>query len=152
MLLAFKAKKAKTSLECFDLFFTNKMIDKTVVYTNVSIKIVLDQFVDTIEAANRNTYFRLFDQIDIKSFLEILYFHAALGLNHESSHDIFATTMPWNRFHFLCKVTTFDEKSTRNYPWKNDKFACMRELFEMMNKQNTKRRFPSSLLAVDETL
>ena len=88
MLLAFNAKKAKTSLECFDLFFTNKMIEKTVVYTNGSIKIVLDQLVDTIEAANRNTYFRLVDLIDIKSFLGILYFRAALGLNHESSHEI----------------------------------------------------------------
>ena len=71
---------------------------------------------------------------------------------HESTHDIFTAAMSWNRFHFICKFITFDDKPTCNDEWKNDKYACIRELFEKMNVQNVKRRFPSPLLAIDETL
>ena len=71
---------------------------------------------------------------------------------HEGAHDIFPTVISWNRFHFTCKFITFDDKPTRNDRWKNHKYACMRELFEKMNVQNAKRRFPSPLLAIDETL
>ena len=71
---------------------------------------------------------------------------------HESGHDIFATAMSWNRFHFICKFIIFDDKPTRNDRWKNDKYACMRKLFKKMNVQNAKCWFPSPLLAIDETL
>ena len=33
-----------------------------------------------------------------------------------------------------------------------DKFACLQELFELMNEWNEKCRFSSALLAVDEAL
>ena len=35
---------------------------------------------------------------------------------------------------------------------KNDKYACMREMFKKMNLQNAKRWFPLPSLAIDETL
>ena len=60
--------------------------------------------------------------------------------------------MSYNRFQFIRRFITFDDKSTRGDRWKSDKFACLTESFEMMNEQNSKRRFPSPLLAVDETL
>ena len=49
--------------------------------------------------------------------------------------------MSINRFKFVCCFCTFD-----------DKFACMLEIFEAMNSRNVSMRFPSALLAVDETL
>ena len=61
--------------------------------------------------------------------------------------------MSYNQFQFInFQFITFDDKSTRNNRWKMDKFACLRELFELMSERNAKCRFPSPLLAVDETL
>ena len=82
------AKNAKTPLECFDLFFMIGRIEKIVEYTNGSIQLVLDQFADALEATNRNMYFCLVDQIDIKAFLGILYLRATLGLNIRNTHTI----------------------------------------------------------------
>ena len=56
-----------------------------------------------------------------------------------------------HRLKFICHVITFDEKETRNDSWKNDKFTCMRELFEDMNERNARMRYPSPFLAIDES-
>ena len=45
----------------------------------------------------------------------------------------------------------FDDKPIRNDWWKNDKYACMRELLEKMNVQNANHRFSSPLLSIGET-
>ena len=60
--------------------------------------------------------------------------------------------MSVNRFKFICRFNTFDGKTTCQDRWKNDKFACMREIFEAMNSRNASMRYPSALLALDETL
>ena len=60
--------------------------------------------------------------------------------------------MSLHRFKFICHLITFTDKETRNERWKTDKFACMRELFEDMNKRNARMRYPSPLLAIDENL
>ena len=97
----------------------------------------------------------------MKAFIGILYLRAAFRLNlldreiiwnHESAHDIFGATRSVNRFKFICRFCTFDDKTIRQDRWKNDKFACMREIFEAMNSRNASMRCPSALLAVDETL
>ena len=61
--------------------------------------------------------------------------------HHESSNDL-----------FISRFITFDGKASRAERWKTDKFACMRELFELMNAGNVKCRYPSLVLSVDETL
>ena len=129
-------------------------------YTNDCIQPVLERFAPVLENG-KSPYFHLVDHIDIKGFFEILYLPSAFYLNmhntrdlwfHESAHEIFAAAMSWNRFHVICKFITFDEKPTRNDWWKNDKYACRRELFKKMNVLNAKRWFPLLLLAIDETL
>ena len=62
------------------------------------------------------------------------------------------TFLSVNRFKFICCFCTFDDKTTHQDRWKNDKFACMREIFEAMNSRNASMRCPLALLAVDETL
>ena len=118
-------------------------------------------FEDLLEDSNKYPHFKLVDWIDMKAFIGILYLRAAFRLNlldrdiiwnHESAHDIFGATMSVNRLKFICRFCTFDDKTTRQDRWKNDKFACMREIFEAMNSRNASMRCPSALLAVDETL
>ena len=50
--------------------------------------------------------------------------------NHESSYDMITATMSKNRFKFISRFITFDDKLTKADRWKNDKFTCMKELFE----------------------
>ena len=60
--------------------------------------------------------------------------------------------MSVNRFKFICRFCNFDDKTNCHDRWKNDKFACMQEIFEAMNSRNASMRCPSALLTVDETL
>ena len=72
--------------------------------------------------------------------------------NHESSHDVFAATISEKRFKFISCFITFDDKAARADRWKTDMFACLRELFEVMNERNARMRYPFPHLAIDETL
>ena len=56
-----------------------------------------------------------------------------------------------NCFVFILRFITFDEKSTQGERWRY-KFACMQSFFESFNKNISKFHYPSSYLAVDETL
>ena len=120
-----------------------------------------EKFEDLLEDSNKYRHFKLVDRINMKAFIGILYLRAAFRLNlldrefiwnHESAHDIFGTTISVNRFKFICRFCTFDDKTTHQDRWKNDKVACMRETFEAMNSHNASMRCPSAMLAVDETL
>ena len=99
--------------------------------------------------------------MDIQAFLGIPYLRAASRVNimststiwhHESSNDLFSATMRHSRVKFISCFITFSDKACRTERWKTDKFACMRELFELMNVGNAECRFPSPMLSVDETL
>ena len=52
---------------------------------------------------------------------------------------------------FICHLISFQDKETWNDCWNNDKFACMRELFEDMNERNARTRHTSPLLGGDES-
>ena len=99
--------------------------------------------------------------MDIRVFKDILYLRAALRVNlmststiwhHKSSNDMFSATMSHSYFKFISCFITFIDKTSRTEHWKTDKFACMREMFELMNVGNVKCRYPSPMLSVDETL
>ena len=127
------------------------MIDKLVIYTNGSIQPLLEKFEDLLEDSDKYRHFKLVDRIDMKAFIGILYLRAAFRLNlldremiwnHESAHDIFGATMSVNQFKFIFRFCTFDDKTTRQDKWKNDKFVCMWEIFEAMNSRNASMRCP----------
>ena len=90
-----------------------------------------------------------------------MYSHAALKQNlrdsrsiwyHESLNPIFVATMSLNRFRFITRFIQFDDRSTQEECKMYDKFACFRDFFEKVNENNAKWRYPSSYLAIDETL
>ena len=101
------------------------------------------------------------DLIELKALIGLLYLRAALQLNifktreiffHESSHEIFAATMSYNRFAFLISFLEFDDKENRRQQWKEDKFATISEFFMKMNETNRRCHIPSSYVSVDEAL
>ena len=154
-------KQVQTPLESFNLFFTVEMLRKVVTYTNNSTEPAMERFSGLLRESDECPHFWKVDKIDISSFIGLLYLREAFRLhlretleiwNHESSHGIFSATMSYNPYQFIRKFITFDDKSTHNDRWRMDKFACLQELFKLMNERNVKCRFPSPLLAFDETL
>ena len=65
---------------------------------------------------------------------------------------LFEATMSLNRFTFISRFITFDDKNTRPERWRHDKILCMRSFFEIFSRNIATARYPSSYLAVDETL
>ena len=154
------AKYVQTPIESFRLFFTGGMVYDIVGYTNDVIRSVLERFSDVLDPSTKYTHFRLVDLMDIRTFLGILYLKAALTVNlmststiwhHASSNNFFSTTISHSRLKFISRFITFDDKASRTERWKTDQFACMSELFELMNVGNAKCRYPSPKLSVDET-
>ena len=129
--------------------------------TNKSIQNFMTRFHDVLKESSKYTYVKETDLIQLKALIALLYLKAALQLNilktreiffHESSHEIFAATMSYNRFAFRICFLEFDEKESRQQRWKEDKFAAIREFFMKMNESNGSCHNPSPYISVDETL
>lgn len=151
------AKIVSNPLEAFSLFIPDELLDTIVQHTNDNI----GHFYTLYPFLPEYSYAKFVDLIDIKAYFGLMYFRGSLKQNlfssrhvwyHESANDVFAATMTLNRFGFISRVIEFDDKSTRNERWNYDKFACVREFFEQVNKNNARYRSPSPYLAVDETL
>ena len=56
-----------------------------------------------------------------------------------------------NRFRFLLAHLKFDEKATREERWKQDRFALMRDIFQIFTG-NCEKLMPEDFLSLDETL
>ena len=60
--------------------------------------------------------------------------------------------MSHSRYKFIGGFITFKDKASIIERLKTDKFAFIRELFELLNVGNAKYRYLSTMLWVDETL
>ena len=97
-------------------------------------------------------------RIDVLSVIGLMYLRGLYGLNKHDvrllfSHDrgipIFGTTMSRLRFLFIMRHFSFDDVNTR---WKNDRFAALRQVFEMCNKNFGEALVPVDYISLDETL
>ena len=140
-----RANAAKTPVEGFELFITDEMMQDVVNNTNKNIQNFMTRFYDVLKESSKYTYVKETDLIELKALIGLLYLRAALQLNifktkeiffHESSHEIFAATMSYNRFASLICFLEFDDKETRRQRWREDKFAAIREFFMKMNEHN----------------
>ena len=137
------------------------MLNTIVENTNTVIETFLAGKQDMIDDSEKYSLYKKVDLIDRKAFLGLLYLRARLKLNmsdcekiwyHETANDFFEAMMSLNRFIFISRFITFDEKSTQAEHWRYDKFACTQSFFEGFNKNISKFCYPLSYLAVDETL
>ena len=156
-----RGKAAKTPVEGLVLFITDEMMQDVLNNINKNIRNFMTRFHDVLKKSSKYTYVKETDLIELKALIGLLYLRAALQLNifktreiffHESSHEIFAATMSYNRFAFLIRFLEFDDKQTRWQQWREDKFAAIPEFFMKMNENNGRCRNPSPYVSVDETL
>ena len=151
------ARSVADPIESFSLFIPDSLIDSIVKFTNNRNSTFHKQFPELAQVAAN----RLIDLDELKAYFGILYLRAALKQNlqdsnsiwyHESSCSIFPATMSLNCFSLIPRFLQFDDLSTREERKKYDKFACFRDFFDKVNKNNAKARYPSPYLAIDETL
>ena len=116
------------------------MVNNIVKYTNDVIRPVVERFSDDVlDASTKDTHFCIVDHMNIRASLHILYLRAALRINLMSTST---ATMSHIHIKLINQFITLDDKASRKEHWKTDKFACMRDLFELMNVDNAKCRYP----------
>ena len=107
------------------------------------------------------TFTKPTDIHEIRALIGLFYLRGALDqnlhsvkdlFNHDSSCDVFAATMNYMRFYFLCQMVKFDDKEIKAERWRMDRFTALRKIFESFNVNCTTLCIPSEYLAIDETL
>ena len=155
------SRNVENPVDSWELFFTDEILKMIIDSTNRKIDTFREEYNDELEQNDKNTHCRNIDLIELKAFFGIMYLRGAKHLNlsstddlfyHESSLDIFSSTMQYKRYSFLRRFLDFDDKETRADRWQYDKYACFREVFEAVNKKNATLRTPSMHLSIDETL
>lgn len=149
------AKKAKSALECWQLFFDKTMLELIVENINKYIA-------NKKEAYTRERDCNITSSAEIKAFIGLLYlagYYRNSRLNTEdlwandgSAIETFRLTMSRNRFHFLLQTIRFDDKETRNERKALDKLAPVRTLFEMFVQHCQNNYSVSEYVTIDEML
>lgn len=151
------ATHATTPLSAWSYFFSDDIINKIVHATNLRIKNIHEK----LGEKDPPYYLNICDAREIKSFIGLSYVRGLMNMNHMDINilfnkfiglPVFSSTMSINRFNFLHANITFDDITDRRDRWKKDKFAAMREVFEMFNINCVSAMNPTDYLSLDETL
>ncbi|UYV70328.1 hypothetical protein LAZ67_7002533 [Cordylochernes scorpioides] len=148
-------KNTPTPLEAFLKFISIDIIKKIVEYTNIFIETIRPNY--SRERDCRNT-----DENEIRCLLGLI---IIIGKNR-ASHlhfkeiwnangtgiEICRAAMAYERFLFLLRVIRFDNVLTRQIRRDNDKFAALREIFEMFVANCKQIYSPGEYLTIDEKL
>lgn len=137
------------------------MINHIVLYTNMQIDKVITEFHDEVLERGYSCYVTNTCAREMRAFIGLLYARGLLNASHQTvrymfnddiGHPIFGATMSSKRFVFLNANIRFDNIHDRVTRFPQDRFAAMRELFEMFNTRCSSVLQPNEYLALDETL
>ena len=80
------------------------------------------------------------DRVEIDALSGLIYFRGIIGVNIRMTHRLFSNdshfvfgVMSKNRFSFLKGHICFDNPQERTQLWKTDRFAIVREIWEIFN-------------------
>ena len=155
------ASNAKTPKDAFDLFITPNMIEDLVTLTNNRIKKTLEQLPQNVAESNKYPSYREIDSQDLYAFIGLFYYRGLYKVNthyldilfsEEQGLPMFGATMSHQRFKFILAHLCFDDAETRPERWKRDRFAALREFFELCNDRFARMLIPEDYLTIDETL
>lgn len=147
------AKTVKLPLEAWSLLFPDSLLEKIVTHTNEEIR---QNYPDNVKCHYQET-----DVIEIKSLIGLLYFSGFKKDARTDSCELWSTefgtslckcTMFRIRFAVLNIHLRFDDKSTRVVRIKNDRFAPIREIWEMFVTNCNEYYTPSNNCTLDEQL
>ncbi|KAJ8948877.1 hypothetical protein NQ314_008338, partial [Rhamnusium bicolor] len=148
------AANAKTIFECFEIFFTEKIIQAVTQSTNIYIDDIKEKYEHDIDAKPTGT-------CEIRALLGMLYLLGVCKSGRQNITDFWRTdgtgmdviycTMSYNRIRFLLRCLRFDDKTTRDERRQTNKLSAIRDVFEMGTYRNITMDnwFSSSQLAID---
>ena len=149
----------------FDSMIDDVIMERIVTKTNMKLKSNLELFKsdDSINLDDKryNYMKQETDKIEMHALIGLMYWRGLENKNSASknslfkdqkSHALFSATMSRNRFIYLSTIISFDDPEERKLNWPLDRFAAIREIFEIMMKNCQKYVIPSEFLCIDETL
>ena len=150
------AAREKTSeKDIWFLFFPDSSVEKIVTYTNEEIDRQKSRF------KSDQRYLTPTNKVEIHALFGLLYLAGVLKNANLTLLDMwsesfgppaFRCTMPKNRFEFLLNCLRFDSKGTRAERKAADKFAAIRELWDIFVQLCSQYYSPSQYVTVDEQL
>jgi len=155
------AKGVTEAVECWQLFFTEAMLEKIVKYSNANISLIIEKLESTSTDNTCPYYAKPTNVMEIKAYFGLCYARGLLNASQQDAaymfndaigHPIFGATMSCKRFNFLSAQIKFDDAATRADRFSHDRFAAMREIFENFNDRCSSVLQPDEYLAIDETL
>lgn len=153
-----EARAALSEFACWNLFFTDEMLQSILKCTNDRIhpKIAL------CNNLSKYTHVKECSVAELKAFIGLLYLAGLNRSGRQNLSDLWSTdgtgveiyglVMSKQRFHFLQSCLTFDDLSTRDERRLLDNLAPIRELFEAFVENCKNSYVPSDCLTIDEML
>ena len=136
----------------------DKIVDCT--STRINETIARLQQSNNFNESSKYTCVKETDRVEIDALFELMYFRGILGVNlhmtdrifSSDSHFVFGVTMSKNRFRFLKGHICFDNPQEGTELWETDRFAVVKEIWEIFNSSLSKHVAPSEYLSIVQTL
>lgn len=149
------ARNKTIPLNVFSLFFTDDMKDSIIRHTNSAIRR------KQVNYANLTSTVSEITREEFDAFLGVLILTAGQKDNHMPSNELFnpefcgdryLAVMSCARFDFLVEAIRFDAYETRNERCRQDRFAPIREVWDMFVASCREKYKPGSYITIDEQL
>ncbi|XP_068210904.1 uncharacterized protein [Palaemon carinicauda] len=149
------ASQYTTPEECFDLFMSTAIVDLIVDFTNKKIDDVATKYKRKTATVQHTT------AAEIRALLGVLIFSGYRKDNHLNTRELWCSevgalfykaAMSEVRFNFLLYCLRFDDMGTREQRRATDKFAPVREMWDMFMANCEDNYTPHENLTVDEQL
>lgn len=150
-----EARVADTPEKAFRLLFSDAILDEIVTWTNACIQLEAANYAKRTPVHSPVTY------LELLSLLGILIFGGCQRDNHLSVEELWSpelgapmyrAAMGQFRFEFLMRCLHFDDPATRLERRAADKFAPIRNIFDIFNDNCQKLYSPGENLTVGQQL
>lgn len=149
------ALQVKTPLEAWSLLIDESIIDIVVIHTNAEIDRYIERGQNVVPIMKKHT-----DQNEVKAYFGLLYYAGLFKVNHTRLEDLwsvhslplFRAVMPLHRFKLLSFCIRFDDKDSRIERLKNDRLACIREIWDKFVTNCRENYTPGQNVTLDEQL
>ena len=132
-------KDIKTPLDSWSLLMTDYILLEIATNTNKNNEDFVKKHVG-FDENDKITFSNPTDIHEIWALIGLFYLHWAMNQNlhsvkdlfyHDSSCDVFAATMNYMRFYFLCQMVQFDDKKNQSWIWCMDWFTALRKILKV---------------------
>ena len=157
-----KAQNTPSPRTAFELYLTADIMQSILLHTKIKIQNTLSKLSDNFVAQDsRCWYMNEVIVEEIYTFIALYLYRGLSKLNtlsvdklisNDCGFPIFSATISRNPFAFIHSHLSFNDKATRENRSQRDRFAAIREVFQVFNFQCMSCLVPGDYLSLDETL